>query len=205
MSEQTSLKARISELLEHEAEYLPHLLLDRFPHVVERMIKLWGTAPLDHYLHTLLAPVKPGCAGFPKEALMEIAAIKAFARHAANRLSETGHAVGLEACPRELFLALVDFDFSAYPSHLEAKHPELLREIAYLLDAPAFASFIDNLLSPAKQLEYGFSERILIELLTIKATNLARSTLISRSQVAGTPVDEHVHEVSMIFDRVHRW
>ncbi len=205
MSEHAHLEPQILELLEQNAEYLPHFLLERFPHVVQRIINLWGKAALDHYLHGLLAPIKPGCVGFPKEALMEIASIKAYARYAANRLSETGLAAGLEACPRELFLALVDFDFSAYPSSLEAKHPELLQEISKLLDAPTFASFIDTLLSPGKQLEYGFSERILIELMTIKATNLARSTLISRSQVAGTPVDEQVHEVTKIIDRVHRW
>ncbi len=205
MAEHDLLEQQILALLDQETEYMPHFLLERFPHIVQKIINLWGKAALDHYLHGLLTPIKAGCAGFPKEALMEIATIKAFARHVANQHAETGQLAGLESCQRELFLALVDFDFSAYPSSLEAKHPELLQEIGRQLDAPNFAAFIDHLLSPAKQLEYCFSERTLVELMTIKATNLARSTLISRSQVGGTPGEEHAHEVSMVFERIHRW
>ena len=39
--------------------------LEKFPHIVERIIHLWGTHELDTYLNSLLIADRPNRAGFP--------------------------------------------------------------------------------------------------------------------------------------------
>lgn len=205
MPDHSTLKPQLLELLGDKTEYFPALLVERFPHIVQRILSLWGKPQLNTYLHGLLAPVKEGCSGFPKQALIEIASIKAFCHHLFEPEGGYVAAKDSDPCPRETFLALVDFDFSAYPVTLEAFYPHLLRQIANELDNPDFNSTIDALLSPAGQLEHGFSEKVLVELMTLKAANFARRAAATNQAPVGNHFDDKAHEASMIFDRIYHW
>jgi hypothetical protein len=55
----------------HTACY-PQYLEQRFPHVFENIVTLWGTAELDDYFQDLLLTTRPGRQGFPTEAAEEI-------------------------------------------------------------------------------------------------------------------------------------
>lgn len=80
MSNQNKLQAVMLKLLTDDAEHYPHFLEQRFPHILQRMIALWGKPEMADYLDGLLAPPLAGSKGFPQEALLEIIAIKAIHR-----------------------------------------------------------------------------------------------------------------------------
>lgn len=68
------------ELLAEDGEYFPHFLEQRFSHILQRVITLWGKPALGDYLEDLLAPPPAGSKGFPQEAVLEIIAIRAIHR-----------------------------------------------------------------------------------------------------------------------------
>jgi len=81
MSSHNDIHAAIQKLLSDHEEYYPHLLEERFPHVLQRVITLWGNKlDLETYLDGLLAPPRAGAKGFPQEAVFEIVTIKAVHR-----------------------------------------------------------------------------------------------------------------------------
>lgn len=84
MSHQTNFKAVMQNLLPDDGEHYPHLLEQRFPHILQRMIACWDKPEMADYLDSLLAPPQAGAKGFPLEAIAEIAMIKA-AHHARFR------------------------------------------------------------------------------------------------------------------------
>lgn len=189
-------------MLGEDPELYPVLLESRFPHILKRISVLGLVPRLDEYLNGLLASPRSGCQGFPKDALIEIAALKAYF---GRRLRERFGADAFPAihCPRELFLALVDFDFAHYPLVLETSYPEILARIAGLLGESGLDQYIDALLTPACQLEHAFSEQALIELMTIKAANFAR-TAPAKNRNSGHFSEQDL-EASFVFERIHRW
>lgn len=68
------------KLLADDGEYFPHFLEQRFAHILQRMIALWGKPAMENYLEDLLAPPQAGSKGFPQEAVLEIIAIRAIHR-----------------------------------------------------------------------------------------------------------------------------
>ena len=70
----------MQSLLLDDKELYPFYLEQGFPHVLQRMIKLWGRPEMEAYLASLTATPRPGIKGFPQEAITEIQAIKAVHR-----------------------------------------------------------------------------------------------------------------------------
>ncbi|MFZ2163112.1 MAG: hypothetical protein WAW02_12915 [Sideroxyarcus sp.] len=54
----------------------PQMLDERFPHVLEKVVRLWNTAEVDFYIADLLHPTRSGGrfdrSGFPDRAWQEI-------------------------------------------------------------------------------------------------------------------------------------
>lgn len=59
----------------------PHILDERFPHVLEKVIRLWHSPELDPYIADLLHPTRSGGRfdrrGFPDQAWNEILQLQA--------------------------------------------------------------------------------------------------------------------------------
>lgn len=197
MSEQLALRSNLLELLGEGFGDYPYFLEQRFPHVLQRVVGLWGRPELDVYLNGLLGPLRPGASGFPREALIEIARIKSYCRSkgfAANRMVADKPAV------REVFLAWLNYDQHVYPYFLEADYPSVLEEMLPLLDEQTLGEHIDRLLTPAKQMHHSFSEAALIELMTIKAVQHVR--LADGKKQA--PASDDDHHAALVLDRHHR-
>lgn len=60
----------------------PHQLEASFPHVLRRVVELWGTAELDRFFASLVYSDDVPRQGFPLIAANEIAALEAFYRAA---------------------------------------------------------------------------------------------------------------------------
>lgn len=80
MSHPNHLQAVMQKLLADHGEYYPHLLEQRFPHILKRIIAYWGKPEMDGYLDSLMAPPQAGAKGFPQEAIFEIVEIQAVHR-----------------------------------------------------------------------------------------------------------------------------
>lgn len=197
MSEHLALRSNLLELLGDEFGDYPHFLEQRFPHVLQRVVGLWGRPEIDGYLNGLLGPLRPGASGFPREALIEIARIKAYCR---NKGFAAGQPEAGKPAVREAFLAWLNYDQYAYPYFLEAEFPNLLEEMLPLLEKPALGEHIDRLLTPAKQMHHSFSEAALIELMTIKAVQHVRLAE-GRKQA---PAADDDHHAALVLDRHHR-
>lgn len=197
MGEQGDRQELPLPLLDDEFGPRPHILEQRFPHILQRITVLWGQPQLDSYLHGLLGPLRPGVSGFPKEALAEIVEIKAYCR----RRGFSGSALPADKpAVREAFFSWLNYDQHAYPYCLEAEFPFLLEEMLPLLDKPALGEHIDGLLTPAKQLHHRFSEAALLELMTIKAVQHVRLD-DDRRQAARAGED---HYAALVLDRHRR-
>lgn len=168
----------------------PVVLEQRFPHVLQRIAALWDNPQLEGFLHGLLGPLRPGTAGFPREALAEIAKLGKFRR-------TQGLATGSEASSRETLLTWLNYDQHIYPYALEAGFPELLAGMLPLLDSRALGDYIDALLTPAKQLHHRFPEAVLVELMTLKA--------IQRAKLAGAATNgngrDDDHHAAQVLER----
>lgn len=203
MSERTLLSKDLLQVLDEEFGSSPHFLERRFPHVLQRIVGLWGKPEIDAYLYGLLGPLRSGASGFPKEALAEIVMIKAYCR--THGFAGTGVPPGSPGV-REAFLSWLNYDQHAYPYTVEAEFPELLEEMLPLLGTPALSEHIDGLMRPDKQLHHCFSEVALMELMMLKAVQHAKlaadkpkEALIGDEHYAG---DEH--HAALILDRHHR-
>jgi len=66
----------ILQILKCSPNLYPQILEDRFPHVLEKIVQLWGSPECEHYLADLLNPSYSGGRfyrrGFPVEAWKEI-------------------------------------------------------------------------------------------------------------------------------------
>lgn len=68
-----ALRVRLTELLgSHAPGAYPHCLEERFPHVFEQVVELWGRAELDAYFDSLMTTKRPSRQGFPEAALREL-------------------------------------------------------------------------------------------------------------------------------------
>ena len=67
----------VLQTLKCSPSHYPQMLEDRFPHILEKALKLWGTSEADSYLADLLQPDGRGGGrfdrdGFPDRAWQEI-------------------------------------------------------------------------------------------------------------------------------------
>ena len=63
---------KLLSLLGEHAEKFPHQLAARFPHIVERLVSLWGKPEIDRYFGELMVADDRRREGFPPEIAMEI-------------------------------------------------------------------------------------------------------------------------------------
>jgi hypothetical protein len=66
------MNEKLIALLGAYADRYPHKLEARFPHVIDRMVALWGSAELRPFLDALMLADRPGRQGFPPEVATEI-------------------------------------------------------------------------------------------------------------------------------------
>lgn len=66
------MNERLATILANNMDRYPHKLEARFPHVVERLATLWGTAELRPFMDALLIADRPGRQGFPPDVATEI-------------------------------------------------------------------------------------------------------------------------------------
>ncbi len=187
-------------ILGNDAQYYPHFIDKNFPHIMRRIVDLWGQPQLDNLLNGLLAPTRPGCIGFPRQALMEIVDIRQLLR---QRMVASGVVFDEGGAVRDALWTLVDFEQENYPVVLESQYPHLLPEILSHLGKAQFNAQIDTLLAPSRQRELNFQEAALIELMTLKAMHGTR--YFPREK----PVEElhdghHDAHAAGVFDRFHR-
>lgn len=67
-----ALRERMIELLGDDQDAYPYELEQRFPHVLAKLVQLWGEPSLDTYIESLLLLDRPNRRGFPMEAVLEI-------------------------------------------------------------------------------------------------------------------------------------
>lgn len=212
MSDHTKLKASLLKLLDNETERYPHFLEQQFPHVLQRMTALWGKPQIAGYFDGLLAPPKGPGQGFPEQARREIEVLRAC--HDREQLAD--EIAPIPKLPvRETLHSFFELHPEDYPATLENEHPQLLQKILSLLDTPHLDNYLDTLLGAGEQARHGFSERALVEIMTIKALHRARhaalTTLLSPTQSPQAPPamddsgidDEHI--ASQVFERIQRW
>lgn len=212
MSDHTDLKASLLKLLDNETERYPHFLEQQFPHVLQRITVLWGKPQIAGYLDGLLAPPKGAGQGFPDQARREIEALRAC--HDRAQLAKDSPPMAWLPV-RETLLNFLELHPEDYPASLEKEHPQLLQKILSLLDTPHLDNYLDTLLGAGEQVRHEFSERALVEIMTIKALHRARhaalTTLLSPTQSLQDPpaiddsgiADEHI--ASQVFERIQRW
>jgi len=66
------MNQKLLELLGNDPDKYPAVLEQKFPHIFEKILALWGKAKLDWYLESLMVADRPDRQGFPPEAAMEI-------------------------------------------------------------------------------------------------------------------------------------
>ena len=66
------MNEKLIVLLGAHADRYPHKLEASFPHVIDRMVALWGSAELRPFLDALMLADRPGRQGFPPEVATEI-------------------------------------------------------------------------------------------------------------------------------------
>ncbi|HZV54152.1 MAG TPA: hypothetical protein VFF82_04360 [Rhodocyclaceae bacterium] len=67
------IRARFAQHLGPEfAEAYPRQLEQQFPHVVEKIVRLWGSPDMEPFFDELLITTRTGRQGFPVEAAAEI-------------------------------------------------------------------------------------------------------------------------------------
>lgn len=76
-------RAELLQRLGDQADAYPIEIERLFPHVVARMVRLWGTQHFDAYLQSLIVSDLATRGGFPAEVIMEIYGI--YETHAARR------------------------------------------------------------------------------------------------------------------------
>lgn len=59
-------------MLSDHADAYPHALERGFPHVLARIVGLWGSPELDAYFQSLMVSDRPNRQGFPADAATEI-------------------------------------------------------------------------------------------------------------------------------------
>ncbi len=67
-----ALRAKLLEILGENAKVYPELIEQQFPRILGRIVELWGTAELDHYLESLMVSDRPDRQGFHPDVAMEI-------------------------------------------------------------------------------------------------------------------------------------
>lgn len=206
MSNQTShLRALMLNLLADAPDHYPNFLEERFPHVLQRIVALWGKPPMEDYLDSLLAQPKEGTQGFPAQAIGEIGQIRSFYRqHHLLATTEQARAAAIPALPvRETLHSFLRLEEAAYPRTLEEKHPALLQKILPLLGKPELDVFLGELLTFEQQAKHGLCEQPLLEIMTLKALHRAQYPYLSNTQPTSGSDDEH-QEAALVFDRIHR-
>ncbi len=205
-------RSTLPDLPGRDSKLYPRFLQERFPHVVQRLVALWGKPQLEGFLEGLLAPHSRGAAGFPEEALAEIREIQAF--FFSNIPSqESAMEAGIPF--RDTLVLFLDFGEEEYPHTLESDFPHILQKITTLLGQSELDDYLGNLLTSARQFEHGFTEPALLEIMTIKAMHGSRypgpghqpvdtgaSSSADVEEAAGSGED---HTASEVFDRVQRW
>lgn len=63
---------RLAALLGCHSDRYPHKLEAGFPHVIDRLVALWGSPELKPFLDALTLADRPGRQGFPPEVATEI-------------------------------------------------------------------------------------------------------------------------------------
>jgi len=88
---------RLAAILADHMDRYPHKLEARFPHVVERLAKLWGTSELRPFMDTLLIADRPGRQGFPPDVATEIFRLEVLLGESGQQqMSSTGWNLALD-------------------------------------------------------------------------------------------------------------
>ena len=66
------MNQKMIELLGEHADKYPKHIEERFPHVFNKLIELWGTSQMIPYIDSLVMSDRPNRAGFPFEVTAEI-------------------------------------------------------------------------------------------------------------------------------------
>lgn len=66
------MNEKLAALLGAHSDRYPHRLEAGFPHVIERIVALWGTPELRPFMDALMLADRPGRQGFPPEVVTEI-------------------------------------------------------------------------------------------------------------------------------------
>lgn len=66
------LRQRLLEMLGKEREIYPECLENNFPHVLAKIVMLWGQPEMDTYFQNLMVADRPGRKGFPADAAQEL-------------------------------------------------------------------------------------------------------------------------------------
>lgn len=67
-----ALRRKMRQLLGEGSDAYPVALEQKFPHVFQKIVDLWGSPAMDAYFQSLMMADRPGRQGFPAEAAMEI-------------------------------------------------------------------------------------------------------------------------------------
>lgn len=78
------MNEKLVALLGRHVDRYPHKLEAGFPHVIDRLVALWGSAEVRPFVDALMLADRPGRQGFPPEVATEIFRL-------ANILDEIDH------------------------------------------------------------------------------------------------------------------
>lgn len=66
------MNEKLAAILGKHSDRYPHKLEADFPHVIERLVRLWGTPELRPFVDALMIADRPGRKGFPPDVATEI-------------------------------------------------------------------------------------------------------------------------------------
>lgn len=66
------MNEKLVALLGARADLYPHKLEAGFPHVIDRIVALWGSAQLRPFMDALMLADRPGRQGFPPDVATEV-------------------------------------------------------------------------------------------------------------------------------------
>lgn len=167
----------------------PSNLDARYPHVLQKIMKLWDTPELEDYFEELLNGNRSGRLGFPPDITTELLHLKLVneTQHSPSHKKDTAVTTGelLQHCVEESrlnpdLLARVGGKAERYPHKLEREYPRILEKIIALWDSPELDQYFSELLVDERGDRAGFPPEVAREIMHLNLAHSSQQALAPR-------------------------
>ena len=183
ISPKTHFDIELRKKLENHSRIFPSITSKKYPHVVERINDLWGSADLLPYLNTLILAEARRKEGFPEDVSSELLCLLNFCHDQNKTLSskntdtpQTKKRPGPESLATtpfskrkfdaELALKLKNHS-ELFPSATLKNHPHVVKNINEAWGKQSLAPYLNSLVIAEDRRKEGFSLEVISELLRI--------------------------------------